>query len=100
LYLKVQRAKHGTLLECGDVNCLILTAALSCREELEFVANTIIFILAGIVIAGRIYTSAHDSQGYIRAADWGYALLLWVYLTVHPISASSPPPLPQTSSRL
>ena len=49
---------------------------------MEFVANTLVFILAGVVIAGRIYESSHDGSHLIQAQDWGYALLLWVYLTV------------------
>ena len=40
------------------------------------------FILAGVVIAGRIYESSHGGSNLIQAQDWGYALLLWVYLTV------------------
>ena len=52
------------------------------REELEFIANTMLFLLSGIVIAGRIYESSHTNVKYIRASDWGYTLLLWVYLTV------------------
>lgn len=52
------------------------------REELEFIANTVVFILAGIVIAGRIYESSSGPEEYIHPSDWGYTLLLWVYLTV------------------
>ncbi len=52
------------------------------RDELEFVANTVVFLLAGIVIAGRIYDSSRGATKIIEARDWGYTLLLWVYLTV------------------
>lgn len=55
-----------------------------CREELEFIANTLIFILAGVIIAGNIYLSQHtaDSPVQIRGQDYGYAILLWVVLIV------------------
>ena len=45
-----------------------------------------VFVLSGIVIAGRIYESANSDDKYIQAQDWGYTLLLWVYLTVRPSS--------------
>lgn len=61
------------------------------REELEFVANTLVFILAGVVIGGRIYESSHDGSNLIQAQDWGYALLLWVYLTVSLLQLRAPP---------
>ena len=61
-----------------------------CREELEFIANTLIFILAGVIIAGNIYLSQHtpDSPVQIAGQDYGYAILLWVVLLVSHCSES------------
>lgn len=54
-----------------------------CREELEFLANTLIFVLSGVIITGKIWESSTTSSlDYIRPADYGYAVLLWVYLLV------------------
>ncbi|KAK9908624.1 hypothetical protein WJX75_000582 [Coccomyxa subellipsoidea] len=50
-------------------------------EELEFLANTLIFVLSGVIITGKIWESSTTSSlDYIRPADYGYAVLLWVYL--------------------
>ena len=51
-------------------------------HELEFVANTLIFVLSGVIIAGRIYNSEYTAESLIRPADYGYAFLLWVYVNV------------------
>ncbi|KAK9791813.1 hypothetical protein WJX73_006506 [Symbiochloris irregularis] len=52
-------------------------------EELEFIANTLIFVLSGAIIAGNIYEgSKKDNPNSIRGVDYLYALLLWVYLLV------------------
>ena len=53
-----------------------------CREVLEHLANTLVFIVAGAIIAGRIYKSSRDDGAGIQAKDWAYAFLLWIYLTV------------------
>ena len=55
-----------------------------CREELEFIANTLIFILAGVIIAGNIYQSEHSASAplQIKGRDYGYAVLLWIVLIV------------------
>ena len=47
-------------------------------------ANTIIFVLSGVIIAGRIYNSELATGTLIEPADYGYAFLLWVYLNVRP----------------
>ena len=54
------------------------------REELEFIANTLIFVLTGVIIAGNIYQSEHSVGAtiQIQARDYGYAFLLWVVLIV------------------
>lgn len=55
---------------------------LCCREELEFLANTLIFVLSGVIITGKIWESSTTKADYIQPADYGYAVLLWVYLLV------------------
>lgn len=55
---------------------------LCCREELEFLANTLIFVLSGVIITGKIWESSTTKFDYIQPADYGYAVLLWVYLVV------------------
>ena len=57
-------------------------------EELEYLANTLVFILSGVIIAGNIYLSSTDAAAHIVGTDYVYALLLWVYLLV-----GSPAPL-------
>ncbi|CAL8460804.1 g335 [Coccomyxa elongata] len=51
-------------------------------EELEFLANTLIFVLSGVIITGKIWESSTTKADYIQPADYGYAVLLWVYLVV------------------
>ena len=62
-----------------------------CREELEFIANTLIFILAGVIIAGNIYQSEHsvDAPLQIQGRDYGYAFLLWIVLVVRTFSCNA-----------
>lgn len=76
--LEIDRAEKA----CLTHNDLFLTQSSAFREELEFIANTVVFLLSGIVIAGRIYDSSQGHLKLIEARDWGYTLLLWVYLTV------------------
>ena len=45
-------------------------------------ANTVVFVLSGLIIASRIYNSEHTTESLIQPRDYGYAILLWVYLTV------------------
>ena len=60
-----------------------------CREELEYIANTLIFVLSGALITSRIWESATvHSVDDIRAVDFAYAILLWVYLLVGTIPLS------------
>lgn len=52
-------------------------------EELEYVANTLVFVLSGVIIVGNVYESHSPGQPtYIRGADYAYALLLWAFLLV------------------
>ena len=39
-------------------------------------------MLSGVIIAARIYNSEHTSESLIQPRDYGYAVLLWVYLNV------------------
>lgn len=50
-------------------------------ENLEFIGNTIIFVLSGTIIADRIIES-HQDNGitHIQASDYGYAVALWLLL--------------------
>ncbi len=43
-------------------------------------ANTLIFVLAGVIISNRVHTSSVGQSALVSAPDYGYALLLWVYL--------------------
>lgn len=52
------------------------------REELEYLANTLIFVLAGVIVAGNIYVNSTTDSDHIAGVDYVYALLLWVYLLV------------------
>ena len=50
-------------------------------DVLEYVANTVIFVLSGAVIASRIYLNLSDPKiTDINLRELPYALLLWVYL--------------------
>eukprot|EP00884_Botryococcus_braunii_P023322 jgi/Botrbrau1/9674/Bobra.0201s0008.1 len=51
-------------------------------ETLEYVANTLIFILSGIIIAAKIYTNSIGTEDNIKPIDYGFAVLLWVYLLI------------------
>ena len=56
-----------------------------CREVLEYVANTLIFVLSGVIISSRVHTSSQGQGAIVHALDYAYALLLWVYLLVRPL---------------
>ena len=69
---------HAALLHCAfDAH-----PGNGCREELEYVANTLIFVLSGVIITGKIWESSATRFHEIQAADYGYAVLLWIYLLV------------------
>ena len=55
----------------------------TCRSAIEYVANTIVFIVSGIIIAARSY-DMHQEQSPWRpdGAAYGYAVLVWVLLFV------------------
>jgi hypothetical protein len=72
---------HGINVRDATVAC-DANIVLRCREELEYVANTLIFVLSGVIIAGKIWQSSASGTHYIQAADYGYAVLLWLYLLV------------------
>ena len=79
---------HASLLELPHPPayqgcCSRRRAPAPLREVLEYVANTLIFVLAGVIISNRVHTSSIGSVGQsalVSAPDYGYALLLWVYL--------------------
>ena len=69
----------------------LLSTASCCREELEFIANTLIFVLSGALITSRIWESATvHAVNDIHPADFAYAILLWVYLLVSPTTEQQP----------
>mmetsp|Transcript_56523 Transcript_56523/g.105992 ORF Transcript_56523/g.105992 Transcript_56523/m.105992 type:complete len:818 (-) Transcript_56523:92-2545(-) len=47
-------------------------------ETVEFIGNTVIFFLAGLLFADTVF----DSLGYIHASDFGWLLVLYVALLV------------------
>ena len=59
-------------------------------------ANTLIFVLSGVIITGKIWESSASGTGLIQPADWGYAVLLWLYLLVRLRAAC--PCVPSTPS--
>lgn len=56
----------------------------------EYVANTLIFVLAGVIISNRVHTSSVGQSALVNAPDYGYALLLWVYLLVRALPLHGP----------
>ena len=69
------------------------------REVLEYVANTLIFVLSGVIISNRVHTSSVGESADVKALDYAYALLLWVYLLVRlPPPPSLPYPMPPCGS--
>lgn len=54
------------------------------RGVLEYVANTLIFVLSGVIISNRVHTSSQGEGAIVHALDYAYALLLWIYLLVRP----------------
>ena len=39
-------------------------------------------MLSGVIIVGKIWESSSTTANDIRPADYGYAILLWLYLLV------------------
>lgn len=48
-------------------------------EFIEYVANTVIFFLAGTIVASRIFCGA-TLECQIQGQDWGWAFLLFVFV--------------------
>ena len=79
----------------------LLDAAGCCREELEFIANTLIFVLSGALITSRIWESATEhAVNDIHPADFAYAILLWVYLLVSPVAVPAGEPCCRTAAAM
>ena len=67
------------------VDSLASQSSIKCssREELEYIANTLVFVLSGVIIAGKIYVvESTTSTVSVSGPDYGYLILLWVYLLV------------------
>ena len=59
------------------------TALCLCREAIDYLANTLIFVVSGIIIAGKIYQGHQESSPYIlTGTDYGWAVVLWLLLLV------------------
>ncbi|KAK9789560.1 hypothetical protein WJX73_006097 [Symbiochloris irregularis] len=50
-------------------------------EFVEFVANSLAFVMIGILVASKVY-QGHHSLGILTGADYGWAVLLWLLLLV------------------
>ncbi|DBB05081.1 TPA: hypothetical protein ACH3X3_010345 [Trebouxia sp. C0006] len=54
-----------------------------CWEVIEYFANTLIFVISGVIIAGRIYAGHQDSSPHILTGmDYAWAVALWLLLLV------------------
>ena len=47
----------------------------------EFVANSLAFVMVGILIAAKVY-QGHDELGIPSGNDYGWAVVLWILLLV------------------
>ena len=74
---------------CTSGSCLHHKLRLR-REVLEYVANTLIFVLSGVIISNRVHTSSQGEGAIVHALDYAYALLLWVYLLARPLCRAFP----------
>lgn len=54
-----------------------------CRNAVESGANTVIFVVCGMLISGRVYR-AHQPGGpwLLQGTNYGYAVALWLLLLV------------------
>ena len=50
---------------------------------MDFLFNTLAFVLSGVIIAGRVYTAFN--AGSVRGRDIGWGILLWLLLLVSAI---------------
>ena len=54
-----------------------------CREVTDYLANTLIFLLSGVIIAGRLYAGHQQGSPHVlRGQDYGWAGVLWLLLLV------------------
>ena len=52
---------------------------------IEYFANTLIFVISGVIIAGRIYAGHQASSPHILTGmDYAWAVALWLLLLVSP----------------
>ena len=57
--------------------------ALLCMEVIDYLANTLIFVISGNIIAGKIYAGLQSGSPYIfTGRDYGWAVALWLLLLV------------------
>ena len=86
LHLQVNRQCPSMCNSC-DVTSL---CSVLCREVVDYLANTLIFVLSGIIIAGRVYDGHQAGSPYILTGmDYGWAVALWLLLLVsHTLTAA------------
>ncbi|KAL0035594.1 hypothetical protein WJX79_001024 [Trebouxia sp. C0005] len=54
-----------------------------CWEVIEYFANTLIFVISGVIIAGRIYAGHQAGSPHILTGiDYAWAVALWLLLLV------------------
>lgn len=54
-------------------------------EVAEFMANTLVFFVFGVIVAERIYVGHNPPEGGppdLEGADWGWAIANWVFLNL------------------
>lgn len=72
---------------CASINALrvVQHAMETVWEVLDFSANTIVFVYAGVLISARIYEGHQGIAGeasVLQAIDWAWAVLNWAVLVV------------------
>ena len=72
-----QHQKHVFwLCDQDPVDCLY-------REAVDFLANTFIFLVSGLIIASRIYDGhQRGSPHVLTGKDYAWAVVLWLLLLV------------------
>lgn len=53
------------------------------RNAIDYLANTLIFVVSGIIIAGKLYIGHQAGSPHVLTAfDYGWAVALWLLLLV------------------
>ncbi|KAL0050974.1 hypothetical protein WJX82_011388 [Trebouxia sp. C0006] len=79
LYAIFLKSVQGSSESASDVQDPVTV----CWEVIEYFANTLIFVISGVIIAGRIYAGHQDSSPHILTGmDYAWAVALWLLLLV------------------